>query len=78
MRIDRIKLITELAKQEMTQKRLAELSGVSRTTINYIRGGKSCTYETAMKIAIWRTEQKRKQFQRFRNRYQRQTDGSRA
>lgn len=51
MRIDRIKLITELAKQEMTQKRLAELSGVSRTTINYIRGGKSCTYETAMKIA---------------------------
>lgn len=51
MRIDRIKLITELAKQEMTQKRLAELSRVSRTTINYIRGGKSCTYETAMKIA---------------------------
>lgn len=32
MRIDRIKLITELAKQEMTQKRLAELSGVSRTS----------------------------------------------
>lgn len=33
MRIDRIKLITELAKQEMTQKRLAELSGVSRTKL---------------------------------------------
>ena len=37
MRINRIKLITELEKQEMTQKRLAELSGVSRATINYIK-----------------------------------------
>ena len=31
MRIDRVKLVTELAKRDMTQKRLAELSGVSRT-----------------------------------------------
>ncbi len=36
IRIDRIKLITELEKRDMTQKRLAELSGVSRATINYI------------------------------------------
>ena len=43
MRIDRVKLITELEKKEMTQKRLAELSGVSRATINYIKGGKRCT-----------------------------------
>ena len=34
MRIDRIKLATELAKRDMTQTRLAELAGVSRTTIN--------------------------------------------
>ena len=51
MRIDRIKLITELAKRDMTQKRLAELSGVSRATINDVRAGKSCTDEVGQKIA---------------------------
>ena len=51
MRIDRVKLITELAKRDMTQKRLAELSGVSRATINYVRAGKSCTDEVGQKIA---------------------------
>ena len=51
MRIDRVKLITELTRQDMTQKRLAELSGVSRATINYIRSGKSCTDEVGYKIA---------------------------
>lgn len=51
MRIDRIKLITELAKQDLTQKHLAELSGVSRATIGNIRSGKSCTDEIGNKIA---------------------------
>lgn len=51
MRINRIKFITELEKQDMTQKRLAELSGVSRATINYIKGGKRCTDEVGQKIA---------------------------
>lgn len=51
MRIDRIKLVTELAKRDMTQKRLAELSGVSRATINSIRGGKSCSDAVGQKIA---------------------------
>jgi len=51
MRIDRVKLITELEKKEMTQKRLAELSGVSRATINYIKGGKRCTDKVGQKIA---------------------------
>ncbi len=51
MRIDRVKLVTELAKRDMTQKRLAELSGVSRATINYIRAGKSCSDEVGQKIA---------------------------
>ncbi|MCI9083665.1 MAG: helix-turn-helix transcriptional regulator [Lachnospiraceae bacterium] len=43
MRIDRVKFITEIEKCNMTQKRLAELSGVSRATINNVRGGKRCT-----------------------------------
>ncbi len=51
MRIDRIKLVSELARRDMTQAKLAELSGVSRATINYIKGGKSCSDEVGEKIA---------------------------
>ena len=51
MRIDRLKLVTELTKRDMTQKCLAELSGVSRATISNIRFGKSCTDEVGQKIA---------------------------
>lgn len=51
MRIDRIKLISELAKRDMTQSKLAELAGVSRATVSYIKSGKSCTDEVGNKIA---------------------------
>lgn len=51
MRIDRIKLVAELAKRDMTQKRLAELAGISRATVNYIKSGKSCSDEIGNKIA---------------------------
>lgn len=51
MRINRVKLVAELTRRDMTQKRLAELSGVSRATINYIRAGKSCTDKVGQKIA---------------------------
>lgn len=51
MRINRIKLVTELEKRDMTQKKLAELAGVFRATINSIKNGKSCTDEVGNKIA---------------------------
>lgn len=51
MRIDRIKLVTELARRDMTQKQLAEIAGVSRATVNYIKAGKSCSDEVGQKIA---------------------------
>lgn len=51
MRIDRVKLVSELTKRDMTQRELAEKSGVSRITINSIKGGRSCTEETGNKIA---------------------------
>lgn len=51
MRINRIKFATELLKRDMTQKKLSELSGVSRMTINSIKSGKSCSDEVGKKIA---------------------------
>lgn len=51
MRIDRVKLVCEMMRQDMTQKRLAELSGVSRATIGYIKAGKTCSDEVGNKIA---------------------------
>lgn len=51
MRIDRVKLVTEMARQDMTQLKLVELSGMSRTTISGIQNGRSCSSSTAVKIA---------------------------
>ena len=51
MRIDRIKFVSELTRQELTQKKRAEMAGVSRATINYIKSGKSCSDEIGNKIA---------------------------
>ncbi len=51
VRIDRIKFVTELERRNMTQTRLAELSGVSKATISYIKCGKSCSNEVGQKIA---------------------------
>lgn len=51
MRIDRGKLCAELARRSWTIKKLSEKSGVSRQTISYIKGGKSCTDEVGSKIA---------------------------
>lgn len=51
MRIDRVKLVSELIRQDMTQKELAEKAGVSRVTLSYIKCGKNCCDETAEKLA---------------------------
>ncbi len=51
MRIDRVKLVAELTRRDMTQKDLANKTGVSRATINYIKGGKCCSNEVGNKIA---------------------------
>lgn len=51
MRIDRFKLITELAKRDMTQIELAKRAGISRATIGYIKAGKTCSEEVGNKIA---------------------------
>ncbi len=51
VRIDRVALIAEMARQEINCKRLVELSGVSRATVTAVRNGKSCSKETAEKLA---------------------------
>lgn len=51
LRIDRVKLIAEMARRNVTSIRLAEMSGVSRVTVSALRCGKTCTPETANKIA---------------------------
>lgn len=51
VRLDRVNLIAEMARKTMTLAELAEKSGVNVYTISGVRNGKSCTQETAAKLA---------------------------
>lgn len=51
VRIDRIKFATALLKADINMKELSERSGMSRTTISAVKQGKSCSPETAQKLA---------------------------
>ena len=51
MRIDRIKLKTDLVKKDMKQSELAAIAGLSRSTIAGVIGGRSCSFTTAEKIS---------------------------
>ena len=51
MRIDRVKLIAEMARQEIKSVELAEKAGVSRMTVSAMRCGKSCTENSVKHVA---------------------------
>lgn len=51
VRIDRVALVAEMARRNINCNRLVELSGVSRVTVTAVRNGKSCSQETADKLA---------------------------
>lgn len=51
MRIDRVKFAAALAEKDITCLRLSELSGLSRATITSVKSGKSCSPDTAQKLA---------------------------
>ena len=51
MRIDRVKLIAEMARKMMRVSDLASASGVSCVAISSARSGKSCKAETVERIA---------------------------
>lgn len=51
MRIDRVKFAAALARLDLNGTQLAEKAGVSRGTVTAVRTGKSCSKETADKLA---------------------------
>ena len=51
MRINREKLAVAMVRHDLNNKKLAECSGVSLGTITAVKTGKSCSKETAEKLA---------------------------
>lgn len=51
MRINREVFAASLVRLDITGKELAERAGVSRGTVTAVRTGKSCSAETAHKLA---------------------------
>lgn len=51
MRLDRKKLVCAMLDADLNTKQLAERAGVSRATACSIKNGKSCSYDTAVKLA---------------------------
>ena len=51
MRLDRKKLACAMIDADLNTKQLAERAGVSRATACSIKNGKSCNYDTAVKLA---------------------------
>lgn len=51
MRIDRIKLIAEMARQDININDLSKKACISRCTLSALRGGKSCTENTVKRVA---------------------------
>ena len=51
MRIDRIKLIAEMARSETKVYELAAKAGLSRATVVSVKAGKSCNEDTAKKLS---------------------------
>lgn len=51
MRISRERLAAAMARLDINGKTLVARSGVSQATVTAVRGGKSCSVETARKLA---------------------------
>ena len=51
MRVNRVTLAAEMARNDYNCNRLVSESGLSRSTISAVRAGKSCSGESALAIA---------------------------
>lgn len=51
VRVNNITMRIEMARNRMTNSKLKEITGISKATVSAVRNGKSCSYETACKLA---------------------------
>lgn len=51
IRVDSMLMRAEMARNRLTNDKLKEISGISKATISAVKNGKSCSYNTAAKIA---------------------------
>ncbi len=51
VRINNTVMRVEMARYKLTNNKLKELTGISKATLSAVRNGKSCSYDTAVKIA---------------------------
>lgn len=51
IRINRVRLIAFMAEKEISINTLVEKAGISRVTVSSVRSGKTCSPDTAHKIA---------------------------
>lgn len=51
MRIDRVKLIAEMARRDLKAQELADRACLSRSTVTAMRGGKRCNRNSVERVA---------------------------
>lgn len=52
MRIDRVAFAAAMARADLNVKQLTEKTGLSRVTVTSVKGGKSCSEQTAHKLVM--------------------------
>lgn len=57
MRIDRVEFAAALARKDLTLKELSKMTGLSRSTLTAVKGGKSCNAVTGQVLAAVLGEQ---------------------
>lgn len=51
MRLDRVKVIATMARKDMRAAELCQRAHISRASVTALRGGKSCSANTAARVA---------------------------
>lgn len=51
MRIDRERLVLAMLRADLNNNQLAQRAGLSRVTVSAVKQGKTCSNETAKKLA---------------------------
>lgn len=51
VRVNNITMRVEMARNRLTNDKLKEVTGISKATISAVRNGKTCSYDTAEKLA---------------------------